>query len=171
LKQAFAVLALLSACSYGADRSPAPRFSLAAAESVASRYVRDDTSGDWRAADSLVLPCEGDQARDYVAVTRRVHWLAPRTQADTITLTALYDLVGSGWSYDEKQTGPQNWHFKPESGVDTSAYNIVADSTGRLGIVCGPFSSNHQMVSRMTYIVQRFDDSSRARWDRVSSAR
>ena len=116
------------------------------------------------------MPCEGDQARDYVAVTRRVHWLAPRTHADTVTLTALYDLVGSVWSYDEKQTGSQNWRFKPEAGVDTSVFDIVTDSTGRLGIVCGPFSSNHQMVSRMAPIVSRYDDSSRARWNRTLSA-
>ena len=133
------------------------------------RYVEHDTGGNWRAADSLVLPCEGDQARDYVAVTRKVRWLAPRTHADTITLTALYDLVGSASSYDEKQTGPQNWRFKAEPGVDTSLLDIVADSTGRVGIVCGSFSDNHLMVSRMASIVKRFDDSSRALWNRALS--
>ena len=170
MKRLFAVIGLLCACAGRPTQSRAPSFSLAAAESVALRYVAHDTGGNWRAADSLVLPCEGDQARDYVAVTRSVRWLEPRTHADTITLTALYDLVGSVSSYDEKQTGPQNWRFRPESGVDTSVLDIVADSAGRLGIVCGPFSDNHQMVSRMASIVKRFDDSSRVRWNRALSA-
>ena len=166
---AMAITALLCACAGERNPSRAPSFSLAVAESIAMRYVEHDTAGNWRAADSLVLPCEGDQARDYVAVTRRVRWLAPRTHAGTITLTALYDLVGSASSYDEKQTGPQNWRFKAEPGVDTSFLDIVADSTGRVGIVCGSFSDNHQMVSSMASIVRRFDDSSRALWNRALS--
>jgi hypothetical protein len=170
LNRPFAVIALLCACRPGPDQARSPNFSLAAAESVASRYVQYDTGGDWRAADSLVLPCEGDQARDYVAVTKNIHWSPPRTHADTITLTALYDLVGSAWSYDRKRAGQQNWRFKPTLGVDTSVFHIVADSDGRLGIVCGPFASNHQMASRMASIVEQFDDSSRTRWQRVLSA-
>jgi len=169
LKPRFALIALLCACARERNPSRAPSFSLAVAESIAMGYVERDTAGNWRAADSLVLTCEGDQARDYVAVTRRVRWLAPRTHADTITLTALYDLVGSASSYDENQTGPQNWRFKAEPSVDTSFLHIVADSTGRVGIVCGSFSDNHQMVSRMASIVRRFDDSSRALWNRALS--
>jgi len=170
LKPPLAVLAFLAACGHGTDRSRTPSFSLAAAESVASRYVQHDTGGSWRAADSLVLPCEGDQARDYIAVTRKVRWLPPSTHSDTIRLTALYDFVGSIWSLDEKQAGATNWRFKPESGVDTSIFNVVADSTGRPRILCGPFASNHQMVSRTESIVRRFDDSSRARWNRIVSS-
>ena len=169
MKPLFAVIALLCACAGGSNPSRAPRFSLAVAESIAMRYVEHDTTGNWCAADSLVLPCEGDQARDYVAVTRRVRWLAPRAHADTISLTALYDLVGRAWSYDEKQTGPQNWRFKPEPSVDTTVLDVVADATGRVGIICGPFSDNHQMVSRMASIVHRFDDSSGTRWNRALS--
>ena len=170
MNRPFAVIAFLSACSHGAVQSRPPSFSLAAAESVASHYVQHDTGGNWRAADSLVLPCEGDQARDYVAVTKSVRWLLPSTHADTIRLAALYDIVGSIWSYDEKRAGPKNWRFKPQSGVDTSVFDIIADSTGRLGIVCGPFSSNHQMVTRMESIVKRFDDSSLARWNGLVSS-
>ena len=151
-------------CSVACTPAPRPSFTTATAESLAAYYVAQDTGGRGHGADSLVFPCEGDQAVDFIYLTDGVRLLAPDIRADTIRIVALYNTLGEVWGDD-----PTRWHFREQSTVDTNTFDVVRDSSGRIGIACGSFHANHSTLAHLTDALEHLDDSSRVAWASVSS--
>jgi hypothetical protein len=148
----------------------------AAAESVVSRFLAADTSGDFDGAIALATagmvddelgPC--DYTYDAIEVVESASLVTSTMVGDTAVFGVEFRTLGVGVPGDPAQAGPKYWRFYGRRAATRTTVRVAQDSTGRMRVVCDPsHPPMHRGLAYWAPIVPLLGDSSLAEWRSVA---
>lgn len=141
---------------------------------VVQRFIAADTAGRASDAIALVLPLGADVpycelATDGYQVISGVALGPAIEKGDTGFVIVRYRVLGVANSEDPHLMGPRYWRFHADVHTEVDTFTVLRDSTGHLGIGCGPrIPPNHLGIEAWRENVSLLDAPSRRMWDSVT---